>query len=133
MFVLDEDEEKVEERDGWETVNMDGQTFGIRTAAIEEKCQAFETMVIFASTLNARYAPYLAQSLEITLPALRFYFHDGVREACALYVSKLMSPPIINCLLQVITDAPSLRPTVRNTHGSDDCRYFAAAHQCHFR
>ncbi|KAF8827569.1 hypothetical protein HHX47_DHR4000278 [Lentinula edodes] len=90
VSVYDEDEEKVEERDGWETVNMDGQTFGIRTAAIEEKCQAFETMVIFASTLNARYAPYLAQSLEITLPALRFYFHDGVREACALLLPMLL-------------------------------------------
>lgn len=64
---------------------MDGQTLGIRTSAIEEKCQAFETMVIYASTLNAKYAPYLAQSLEVTLPALRFYFHDGVREACAMY------------------------------------------------
>jgi importin-5 len=63
---------------------MDGQTLGIRTSAIEEKCQAFETMVIYASTLQGRYAPYLAQSLEVTLPALRFYFHDGVREACAM-------------------------------------------------
>ncbi|KAJ3715385.1 armadillo-type protein [Lentinula raphanica] len=92
VSVYDEDEDKVEDREGWETVNMDGQTFGIRTAAIEEKCQAFETMVIYASTLNARYAPYLAQSLEITLPALRFYFHDGVREACALLL-----PMLIHC------------------------------------
>ncbi|KAJ3791198.1 armadillo-type protein [Lentinula aff. detonsa] len=90
VSVYDEDEEKAEDREGWETVNMDGQTFGIRTAAIEEKCQAFETMVIYASTLNARYAPYLAQSLEITLPALRFYFHDGVREACALLLPMLL-------------------------------------------
>ncbi|KAJ3747159.1 armadillo-type protein [Lentinula detonsa] len=90
VSVYDEEEEKAEDREGWETVNMDGQTFGIRTAAIEEKCQAFETMVIYASTLNARYAPYLAQSLEITLPALRFYFHDGVREACALLLPMLL-------------------------------------------
>jgi len=83
-MTTDDEDGKVEEREGWETVNMDGQTLGIRTSAIEEKCQAFETMVIYASTLQGRYAPYLAQSLEVTLPALRFYFHDGVREACAM-------------------------------------------------
>jgi len=66
---------------------MDGQTVGIKTSAIEEKCQAFETLVIYSSTLGARFAPYLPQSLELALPGLRFYFHDGVREACAMYVS----------------------------------------------
>lgn len=88
----DEDEEKIEEREGWETVQLDGQTVGIRTSAIEEKCQAFETLVIYCSTLQARFAPYLSQSLELTLPSLRFYFHDGVREACAMYV--LQSLPL---------------------------------------
>lgn len=78
-------------------------------SGIEEKCQAFETMVVLVSTLGGRcvavfffflslwsptsrlgrYAPYLAQSLELVLPQLRFYFHDGVREACALYVFSL--------------------------------------------
>lgn len=72
------------ERDGWNTIRMDGQIVGVRTAGIDEKCQAFETMVIYASTLGARFAPYIAQALEITLPQLRFYFHDGVREACAM-------------------------------------------------
>ena len=92
FFFLDEDEEKIEEREGWETVQLDGQTVGIRTSAIEEKCQAFETLVIYCSTLQARFAPYLSQSLELTLPSLRFYFHDGVREACAMYV--LQSLPL---------------------------------------
>ncbi|KAF9256190.1 ARM repeat-containing protein [Marasmius fiardii PR-910] len=77
--------------EGWETVNMDGQTVNIRTGAIEEKCQAFETMVIYASTLGPRYAPYLAQTLEVTLPSMKFYFHDGVREACAMLLPMLLS------------------------------------------
>ena len=83
---IDEDEDKHEEREGWETILMDGQTLGIRTSAIEEKCQSFETLVIYCSTLGARFAPYLAQGLEVSLPALQFYFHDGVREACAMWV-----------------------------------------------
>jgi hypothetical protein len=82
---IDEEEEKVEDRDGWETISMDGRTVGIRTSAIEEKCQAYETLVIYCSTLGPRFAPYLAQCLELTLPSLRFYFHDGVREACSMY------------------------------------------------
>lgn len=71
---------------------MDGQQIGIRTSAIEEKCQAFETLVIHCSTLGARFAPYLMQSLELSLPALRFNFHDGVREAAAMYVLRPRVP-----------------------------------------
>lgn len=81
---LDEDDEKTEEREGWETIVMDGQTYGVRTSAMDEKCQAFETLVIYCSTLGPRFAPYLSQTLEVTLPCLRFYFHEGVREACAM-------------------------------------------------
>ena len=90
MRLIEEDEAKVEEREGWETLELDGQTVGIRTSAIEEKCQAFETLVIYCSTLQGRFAPYLSQSLELTLPSLRFYFHEGVREACAMYVSRIL-------------------------------------------
>ncbi|TFK68992.1 ARM repeat-containing protein [Pluteus cervinus] len=83
--------EEDEERDGWETVSVDGQVLGIRTSAIEEKCQAFETLVIYCSTLGARFAPYLAQTLELALPSLKFYFHEGVREACAMLIPMLVS------------------------------------------
>ena len=81
-LVTDGDES--EERKGWDTINVDGQALGIRTSVIEEKCQAFETLIIYCSTLDARFAPYLAQTLEVTLPGLKFYFHEGVREACAM-------------------------------------------------
>ena len=63
---------------------MDGQQVGVRTSAIDEKCQAFETLVIYCSTLGSQFSPYLSQSLELVLPSLRFYLHDGVREACAM-------------------------------------------------
>ena len=60
-----DEDEAVEEREGWETISMDGKQIGIKTSAIEEKCQAFETMVIYCSTLGSRFAPYLSQSLEL--------------------------------------------------------------------
>ncbi|KAJ3489813.1 hypothetical protein NLI96_g1842 [Meripilus lineatus] len=90
VSVYDEDEVP-EEKDGWETISMDGRQVGVKTSAIEEKCQAFETLVIYCSTLGARFAPYLAQSLELVLPSLRFYFHEGVREACAMLVPMLLA------------------------------------------
>ncbi|VDB95883.1 unnamed protein product [Peniophora sp. CBMAI 1063] len=67
--------------EGWEVMKLDGQRVSVRTAAIEEKNQAFETLAIHCSTLGIAFAPYLSQTLELALPALRFYFHDGVREA----------------------------------------------------
>lgn len=84
FLILDDEPEHLEEKEGWEIVEMDGQTLGIRTSSIDEKCQAFETLVIYCSTLGGCFAPYLERTLEIALPALKFYFHEGVREAAAM-------------------------------------------------
>jgi hypothetical protein len=65
-------------------MEMNGQQIGIKTSIIEEKCQAFEMLVLHVSTLHEKFAPYLHHTLELVLPNLRFFFHDGVREACAL-------------------------------------------------
>ncbi|KAI0253631.1 armadillo-type protein [Lactifluus subvellereus] len=86
-----EDEDVPESKEGWDIIEMDGQQVGIRTSAIDEKCQAFETLVIYCSTLGARFAPYLQQSLEVVLQSLRFVLHDGVREACAMVLPMLVS------------------------------------------
>ncbi|KAG6370306.1 hypothetical protein JVT61DRAFT_12259 [Boletus reticuloceps] len=60
---------------------MDGQIVGIRTSTIDEKCQAFDTLVIYCTVLKGRIGPCITQSLERTLPVLQFYFHEGVQEA----------------------------------------------------
>ncbi|KAN0109453.1 Armadillo-type fold [Russula decolorans] len=86
-----EDEDVPESKEGWDIIEMDGQQVGIRTSAIDEKCQAFETLVIYCSTLSGRFAPYLQQSLEVVLQSLRFVLHDGVREACAMVLPMLVS------------------------------------------
>ena len=84
LCSADEEEGANNDRDGWETVMVDGKTMGIKTCALEEKCQAFETLLIYCSTLGAKYAPYLSQTLEICIPCLKFSFHEGVREASAM-------------------------------------------------
>lgn len=86
-----DDDEVPEDKEGWETITMDGQQVGVRTSAIDEKCQAFETLVIYCSTLGSQFSPYLSQSLELVLPSLRFYLHDGVREACAMILPMLIA------------------------------------------
>jgi hypothetical protein len=80
------DEDVDEDRDGWETLTLDGRQVGIRTAQLEEKCQALETLVVHCSTLGPRFAPYLMPTLELTLPMLRFHFHEGVQEAACMFV-----------------------------------------------
>ncbi|KAI5120820.1 hypothetical protein M0805_003216 [Coniferiporia weirii] len=99
----DDEEESTVEREGWETMSLDGQQVGIKTSAIEEKCQAFETLVIYVSTLGARFAPYLEQSLELVLPGLKFLFHEGVREACAMAI-----PMLLVCGKQASTLTPQM-------------------------
>ena len=88
MLIGDREEEDealpVDDPEGWETFPMDGHRVGIKTSALEEKCQAFETLVIYCSTLGNRFGPYLSQTLELVLPSLCFFFHDGVREASTL-------------------------------------------------
>ncbi len=69
---------------GWDIISMDNQLLSVRTLGIEEKCQALETMLIHASTLGSKYGMWVSQSLEVALGGLKFYFHDGVREACAM-------------------------------------------------
>ncbi|KAL1730373.1 armadillo-type protein [Schizophyllum commune] len=88
VAVYDEEET---EREGWETITMAGETIGIRTSEVEDKCQALEMLVIYCSTLGPKFAPYMAPTLEVSLPCLRFYFHDGVREACAMLIPMLLA------------------------------------------
>ncbi|KAI8978352.1 ARM repeat-containing protein [Trametes punicea] len=90
ISIYDDDQEP-EDRDGWESIDMDGRHVGVKTSALEDKCQAFETLLIHASTLNARFGPYVLQVLDLALPALRFYIHEGVQEACAMLIPVLIS------------------------------------------
>ncbi|KAG0701167.1 ARM repeat-containing protein [Suillus ampliporus] len=91
VSIYSDDDDIGETREGWETISMDGQIVGIRTSTIDEKCQAFDTLVVYCATLGGRFAPYLTQSLELSLPALKFYFHDGVREAASRLIPLLFA------------------------------------------
>ncbi|KAF9232353.1 hypothetical protein BU15DRAFT_67549 [Melanogaster broomeanus] len=76
MSIYDAEDENYD-RKGWEMISMDSQIVGIRTSTIDEKCQVFDTRMIYCSILEGRLSLYLTQSLELTLPALLFYFHEA--------------------------------------------------------
>ncbi|KAM9319984.1 importin-5 [Gastrophryne carolinensis] len=70
--------------DGWEFVNLgDQQSFGIKTAGLEEKATACQMLVCYAKELKEGFVEYTEQVVKLMVPLLKFYFHDGVRVAAA--------------------------------------------------
>ena len=83
-YCFSDEEDERFESDAWTTIKLEGQSVGIKSAVLEEKCQALEMLLVYVSTLGGSFAPYLTQSFELVLPALRFYFHVGVQETATL-------------------------------------------------
>ncbi|KAI0599648.1 armadillo-type protein [Biscogniauxia sp. FL1348] len=88
-----EDEiEQIQQEDGWELVPLKGKMIGIRTSTMDDKHMAIELLVVYAQTLEALFAPYVADTMErIALPGLAFFFHDPVRFISAKLVPQLLS------------------------------------------
>merc|ERR1712012_228737 len=75
MRAMDEDAE-------WQFVTLgDQQSFGIRTAGLEEKATACQMLVCYARELKEGFAPYVEDVVKLMVTHLKFYFHDGVRIA----------------------------------------------------
>ncbi|KAM8975291.1 importin-5 [Pelodytes ibericus] len=85
VALLDtQDMESMSDDDGWEFVNLgDQQSFGIKTAGLEEKATACQMLVCYAKELKEGFADYTEQVVKLMVPLLKFYFHDGVRVAAA--------------------------------------------------
>ena len=79
------------EDDGWQFTEVDGQTIGIKTTALEEKCTAVEMLVCYARELQGGFVPYFDQVQELVKPLLKFYFHSGIRMAAAALLPQLLN------------------------------------------
>jgi hypothetical protein len=88
----DEDSSNIEE-EGWEVVNSDGQKFGIKTSAMEDKCTAYEMLVVYSRDLGPHFLPYLPQVVELVSAGVKFYLHEGIRLA-----SLNIIPSLCRCL-----------------------------------
>eukprot|EP00072_Mus_musculus_P045187 XP_006519602.1 PREDICTED: importin-5 isoform X2 [Mus musculus] len=84
LWLLAQDMENMSDDDGWEFVNLgDQQSFGIKTAGLEEKSTACQMLVCYAKELKEGFVEYTEQVVKLMVPLLKFYFHDGVRVAAA--------------------------------------------------
>ncbi|OSC97013.1 ARM repeat-containing protein [Trametes coccinea BRFM310] len=132
ISIYADDDEEPEDRDGWESISMDGRQVGVKTSALEDKCQAFETLLIHASTLNARFGPYVSQVLDLALPGLRFYIHEGVQEACAMLVPVLISCGKNSGTLTNQMVVATLSQVINCIGSESDSSFLASLYKCFY-
>lgn len=89
--LMDNEDDALDQDEGWELVPLKGKVIGIKTQTLEDKNTAIELITIYAQILEAAFAPYVAQIAEkIALPGLAFFFHDPVRVASAKLIPALL-------------------------------------------
>lgn len=84
--------ENMNEKEGWDFVEIKGKLLGIKTSTLEDKHMAIELLVVYAQVLEGAFAPFVANIMEnIALPGLAFYLHDPVRHMSAGLVPQLLN------------------------------------------
>jgi len=92
--LLDDEENvaQIEQEEGWELVPLKGKYIGIKTSTLDDKFMAIELITVYASNLEAGFAPYVMDIMEkVAVPGLAFFFHDPVRVASAKAVPQLLN------------------------------------------
>uniref|UniRef100_A0A8C9ZND5 Karyopherin (importin) beta 3 n=1 Tax=Sander lucioperca TaxID=283035 RepID=A0A8C9ZND5_SANLU len=86
VALLDtQDMENISEDDGWEFVNLgDQQSFGIKTAGLEEKATACQMLVCYAKELKEGFVEYTEQVVKLMVPLLK-----GLMMGVSLTVSRV--------------------------------------------
>uniref|UniRef100_A0A673ML22 Importin-5-like n=1 Tax=Sinocyclocheilus rhinocerous TaxID=307959 RepID=A0A673ML22_9TELE len=97
VALLDtQDMENMSEDDGWEFVNLgDQQSFGIKTAGLEEKATACQMLVCYAKELKEGFVEYTEQVVKLMVPLLKFYFHDDILHEISVSYLHLASMPLL--------------------------------------
>uniref|UniRef100_A0A3B4B4F7 TOG domain-containing protein n=1 Tax=Periophthalmus magnuspinnatus TaxID=409849 RepID=A0A3B4B4F7_9GOBI len=98
VALLDtQDMESISEDDGWEFVNLgDQQSFGIKTAGLEEKATACQMLVCYAKELKEGFVEYAEDVAKLMVPLLKFYFHDDILLLQTLAAAESM-PLLLEC------------------------------------
>lgn len=82
-LLNDEDRAAIENSSDWESVSVQDQTVGIRTAGLEDKATACSMLVCYARELKHGFVDYVERTAEVLIPLLKFPFHDDVRCAAS--------------------------------------------------
>ncbi|OMJ17419.1 Importin subunit beta-3 [Smittium culicis] len=112
--ILDSEEDaslKYSSEDGWEFANISGQQIGIRTSVLEEKCTAVEMLICYSRELGAGFEPYAKSVLDLILPMLKFYFHEGVKFASTAALSPILESMKSSISLEAANSAPGAPST----------------------
>jgi len=84
IFDSEDNQKDMNEVDGWEFVTLgDQQSFGIKTAGLDDKSTACQMLVCYAKELKEGFADYVQETVQLLVPLLKFYLHDNVRIAAA--------------------------------------------------
>lgn len=82
-LLNDEDKAAIENNSDWESVSVQDQAVGIRTAGLEDKATACSMLVCYARELKQDFVDYVERTAEVLIPLLKFPFNDDVRCAAA--------------------------------------------------
>ncbi|KAG8910757.1 hypothetical protein FRC01_006145, partial [Tulasnella sp. 417] len=80
MKEYGDDDEDMDEKGDYINLVVDGR-----------RAEAFEHLVVISSSLKDAYADWVKPTLEISLPGLKFFWHEGVRESSAMLVPMLLA------------------------------------------
>eukprot|EP00123_Amoebidium_parasiticum_P010033 comp19850_c0_seq1/m.23938 comp19850_c0_seq1/g.23938 ORF comp19850_c0_seq1/g.23938 comp19850_c0_seq1/m.23938 type:complete len:1095 (-) comp19850_c0_seq1:379-3663(-) len=93
VAIVDTDDADAKESmmtEGYDFIRVENQHVGIQTAVLEDKASACEVLSMLASVLGADYAPWLEQTAATLMPLVRFYMHEGVRQAATSAMPALL-------------------------------------------
>jgi hypothetical protein len=74
--------DKISEPASWDLLSLFTKKGGIPSLRMDAKREAFQSLAVYCSTMQAGFAPYLSQSLELTLSGLRLNPFYGIRDVC---------------------------------------------------
>eukprot|EP00117_Sycon_ciliatum_P045798 scpid19596/ scgid32881/ Importin-5; Importin subunit beta-3; Karyopherin beta-3; Ran-binding protein 5 len=94
VVIVESEEAKAQfdEKDGWQFMTLtDQQRFGLKTAGLQEKATAVDTITSFVRELGVGFADHAPQIANVMCPLLKFYFDESVRQSAAECLPLLLS------------------------------------------
>ncbi|KAL6943318.1 hypothetical protein ACO0RG_002311 [Hanseniaspora osmophila] len=91
-LIEEEEADNYQQYNEWDVVQIQGKHIAIHTSILDDKVSAMELIQIYASVLRNYFAGYVEEILlEIAIPSIDFYLHDGVRATGAKLITILLS------------------------------------------
>eukprot|EP01114_Cavostelium_apophysatum_P016598 TRINITY_DN4762_c0_g1_i1.p1 TRINITY_DN4762_c0_g1~~TRINITY_DN4762_c0_g1_i1.p1 ORF type:complete len:1093 (-),score=369.83 TRINITY_DN4762_c0_g1_i1:62-3340(-) len=97
-----------DEQDGYEFIPIGDKRIGINTSALEEKSTACNMLYCYASELKDGFFPYVDQIAKLLVPLMKFYYHDGVRQAAITTMPHLLASAIVYLQKNAATGAQAV-------------------------